>query len=113
MRRHVKTSSLTYDSVIDFDITRTSRTVSVFCMKNNSPLKGQLTRSKNKHKVGQKMAVWNINNSQAKNLSKRLEKILANQAFPIDFNFTMHRCTNINPPGNKIKMQLNENKLKT
>jgi hypothetical protein len=66
MTIHVKTGYFTFDSAIGFETTWTSRTVNIFYMKNNSPLKGLFTRLKTKQKVRLKMALWNINNSQAK-----------------------------------------------
>jgi hypothetical protein len=46
MRKNVEIGPLTYNSAIGFDIARSSHTVNVLYIKNNSPLKGQLKKLK-------------------------------------------------------------------
>jgi phosphatidate phosphatase PAH1 len=75
MRIHVKTGSFTFVSAIGFD-------TACLYMKNNSQLKGQFKRLKNKQKVRLKMAIRSIHNCrELLSLRFRLEKAV--EMFPI------------------------------
>jgi hypothetical protein len=74
-----KKGSFICDSVIGFDIYLVFWHSKFFVWKNNFSLKGRFTRLKTKQNIVQKLAVWRVNNSKAKELTLlriRLEKAI-------------------------------------